>query len=53
VKIKWHEKGYSSEDMCCPEMKELHEGGCPYYKIEFPPMKHQRKDGGIPWEKCS
>jgi hypothetical protein len=31
-----HDKDYSSEDTCFPQMKELREGGFPYYKNNFP-----------------
>jgi hypothetical protein len=32
AKIKRHDKGYSCEDICCTQKKELHEGSFPYYK---------------------
>jgi hypothetical protein len=53
VKRNQHDKGYSGEDICLPQMKELHEGGFPYYKTESPWMKHERIDGGMPWEMNS
>jgi hypothetical protein len=40
VKRKRNDRGYSSEDICFPQMKELREEGFPYYKTDSPYMKH-------------
>jgi hypothetical protein len=53
VKRKWHDKGYSGDDICFPQMKELCEGGFPYYKIDSPHMEHQKTEEVPPWEKHS